>query len=221
MNLDSLCKIYINNFFELYPLFNFFSISYLTPFYINLPLFIFNILVIFGANAIFYPEFLIEKRIFDNNRNKIYYPLMKEYIKILISIGIAIILNLIMKLIIIISIQYKTKLQSFSNTDEKLRKEFIKKFNMKFLIRRIIALFLMFIISFSLFYYVVAFCRMYQKTQLNWIIGSIYGILAEWIILCPIYIFIISIVQYKWKEDWTYYMKRLFFFLKNNFNNIF
>ena len=128
------------------------------------------------------------------------------------SIGAAIILNLIMKLIIIVSIQNKNKLQSFSNTDEKLRREFIKKFTMKFLIRRIIALFLMLIISVCLFYYVVAFCRMYNQTQLNWIIGSIYGILGEWIILSPLYIFIISIVQYKWKEDWTYYMKRLFFF---------
>jgi hypothetical protein len=53
---------------------------------------------------------------------------------------------------------------------------------------------------------------MYNQTQLNLIIGSIYGILGEWIILSPLYIFIISIVQYNWKEDCTYYMKRLFFF---------
>ena len=89
----SFCKIVYNNLFELYPLFNVFTVSNLNPFYLNISLFVFNIFIIFGANAIFYPEFLIEKRIFNNDRNKIYYPIIQEYIKILISIGASIIFN--------------------------------------------------------------------------------------------------------------------------------
>ena len=208
----SFCKIVYNNLFELYPLFNVFTVSNLNPFYLNISLFVFNIFIIFGANAIFYPEFLIEKRIFNNDRNKIYYPIIKEYIKILISIGASIIFNFIMKLIIIISVEKKNKLKSYSNLEEKIREDKIHKFHMKFLGKRLIALILMLIISLGLFYYVVSFCMFYKQTQINWILGSIYSLLIEWIILAPINILIISIIQFNEKIDWTHYMKRLFLF---------
>ena len=208
----SFCKIVYNNLFELYPLFNVFTVSNLNPFYLNISLFVFNIFIIFGANAIFYPEFLIEKRIFNNDRNKIYYPIIKEYIKILISIGASIIFNFIMKLIIIISVEKKNKLKSYSNLEEKIREDKIHKFHMKFLGKRLIALILMLIISLGLFYYVVSFCMFYKQTQINWILGSIYSLLIEWIILTPINILIISIIQFNEKIDWTHYMKRLFLF---------
>jgi hypothetical protein len=179
---------------------------------LNISLFVFNIFIIFGANAIFYPEFLIEKRIFNNDRNKIYYPIIKEYIKILISIGASIIFNFIMKLIIIISVEKKNKLKSYSNLEEKIREDKIHKFHMKFLGKRLIALILMLIISLGLFYYVVSFCMFYKQTQINWILGSIYSLLIEWIILAPINILIISVIQSKDNTDWTHYMKRLFLF---------
>ena len=118
----------------------------------------------------------------------------------------------LIKLIIIISVEKKNKLKSYSNLEEKIREDEIYKFHMKFLGKRLIALILILIISLGLFYYVVSFCMFYKQTQINWILGSIYSLLIEWIILTPINILIISIIQFNEKIDWTHYMKRLFLF---------
>ena len=118
----------------------------------------------------------------------------------------------LIKLIIIISVEKKNKLKSYSNLEEKIREDEIHKFHMKFLGKRLIALILILIISLGLFYYVVSFCMFYKQTQINWILGSIYSLLIEWIILTPINILIISIIQFNEKIDWTHYMKRLFLF---------
>ncbi len=117
-----------------------------------------------------------------------------------------------MKLIIIISVEKNDKLKSYLNLEEKIREDNIHKFHMKFLGKRLIALILMLIISLGLFYYVVSFCMFYKQTQINWILGSIYSLLIEWIILAPINILIISVIQFKENIDWTHYMKRLFLF---------
>ena len=118
----------------------------------------------------------------------------------------------LIKLIIIISVEKKKKLKSYSNLEEKIREDEIYKFHMNFLGKRLIALILILIISLGLFYYVVSFCMFYKQTQINWILGSIYSLLIEWIILAPINILIISIIQFNEKIDWTHYMKRLFLF---------
>ena len=118
----------------------------------------------------------------------------------------------LIKLIIIISVEKKNKLKLYSNLEEKIREDEIHKFHMKFLGKRLIALILILIISLGLFYYVVSFCMFYKQTQINWILGSIYSLLIEWIILAPINILIISIIQFNEKIDWTHYMKRLFLF---------
>ena len=82
-------------------------------------------------------------------------------------------------------------------------------------LRRIISSGVMVILIIFFFYYSVAFCGVYIQTQKNWFYSGIWSLFWNWVIFAPIYIVIISVLEYKKHvidDPVIYYMKRLFCF---------
>ena len=84
----------------------------------------------------------------------------------------------------------------------------------EFHIRKIIAYLIILIFTLFTFYYVIVFCSLYKNTQMSWLISGVWSLLLEWVILCPLYILIISLVEKKGRSQRisSYYMKQLFLF---------
>ena len=220
-NIQS-CIFY--NFKELHPIATLCRVSLISPLILNSILFVFNTLILFGFNALLYPESLIEKRIFDKKRNNFDYPMRKEFHKIILSILCQIALCVIIKLIILVTLKkrndFKTAIKKSCTIDKhkNLSNELVVKieqFQDEMFYRRIISSFIMTIIIIFFFYYSVAFCGVYIQTQKNWLFSGIWSLFWNWIIFAPIYIVIISIIENKRQDindPIVYYMKRLFFF---------
>jgi hypothetical protein len=210
-NKEPFKKILIRNILEHYPLVTFFNNTLFNPLLFNICVFAFNIVLIFGSNSLFYFESIIEKRISNKNRNQFIYPLSNEILKIIISIIFSMIGMLIIRAIMIIPRIKNKKLKQFVDSENEINENKVLK---GFFIRRIISCIIMLIFSVFLFYYTIVFCSLYKNTQINWIIGGIWSLLIEWVILCPIYILIISIVEKKGRsqKESSYYMKKLFLF---------
>ena len=215
-NKESFIKILGNNFLHHHPLLRFSRITYFKPILTNISLFAFNCSLIFGTNAAFYFENLIEKRIYDENRNKFTYPFKYEIVKMILSLLTSIFGMVIIRLIMIISRKKVRQIREFNEkkhfTNEK---EFRKLFELKgYLIRRIISCIVMLVITCFFFIYCLVFCSVYKNTQFNWFVGGILCLLFEFFILAPIYILIISIVEKKGgiKKTTSFYMKKLLLF---------
>ena len=116
-NEEPFKNILIKNLFEYYPLISFCHESLYTNLFINICFFAFNILSIFGGNAFFYFENIIEKRIPNNKRSTFIYPLTKEIVKIIISIIFSMIGMLIMRLIILIPRLENKKIHQLETTE--------------------------------------------------------------------------------------------------------
>ena len=210
-NKESFKIILVRNIIEHYPLITFFNNTLFNPRLFNICLFAFNIVLVFGANSLFYFESIIEKRIPNNNRNEFMYPITKETLKIIISIIFSMIGMLIIRSIMIIPRIKNKKLKQFLESENEIHENKVLK---GFLIRRIISCIIMLIFSVFLLYYTIVFCSLYKHTQINWIIGGIWSLLIEWVILSPLYILIISIIEKKGRSQKvsSYYMKKLFLF---------
>ena len=215
----------LNNIKELHPITSLCRVSIISPLIINSIFFVFNILTLFGFNALLYNESLIEKRIYNKNRNNFDYPMLKEFHKIIFSILCQIGLCLIAKLILLVTLdqrkQFENSLRNCSRIrGEKMNNDIqikIKDFQDVMLIRRIISCGVMVLIIIFFFYYSIAFCAVYIKTQINWFYSGIWSLFWNWVIFAPIYIIIISAIQYKKQDIYSrsfviYYMKRLFIF---------
>ena len=212
-----------DNFKELHPLATLCRVSLISPLILNSIFFVFNTLILFGFNALLYYESLIEKRIFKPNRDNFDYPMLKEFHKIILSILCQICLCVIAKLILIVTIRQKNilkeDLKQCKNPDRiHLNNDVVNKidqFQDDMFLRRILSSAFMTIIIVFFFYYSVAFCGVYINTQRNWFFSGIWSLFWNWVIFAPIYIGIISFLEYN-KQDSNnatiYYLKRLFFF---------
>ena len=205
------------NFKELHPVASLFRVSIITPLIMNSWFFIFNTINLFGFNALIYLESLIEKRIYDKNRDNFAYPMRKEFGKIILSILLQVILAIIFRLIVLISLDRRNRLngeiKSCKDIIETSRK--VSRFEKKVLLKRIIAGILMLVIYVFFFYYCVVFCGIYINTQRNWFFSGIWSLFWNWLVFSPIYIIIISLIEAKSRTSYTpsvYYMKKLFFF---------
>ena len=107
---DDLKSCLLRNLKELHPVASLFRVSVISPLIINSLFFAFNTSNIFGFNALMYFENMIEKRIYDNNRNNFAYPLRKEFGKIILSILLQMILITIIRFIALISFDDKKTL---------------------------------------------------------------------------------------------------------------
>ena len=151
--------------------------------------------------------------------------MLKEFHKIIFSILCQIGLCLIAKLILLVTLDQRKQFENSLRNCSRIRGETmnndiqikIKDFQDVMLIRRIISCGVMVLIIIFFFYYSIAFCAVYIKTQINWFYSGIWSLFWNWVIFAPIYIIIISAIQYKKQDIYSrsfviYYMKRLFIF---------
>ena len=212
----------LSNFKELHPLSVLCRVSIISPLIMNSWFLVFNILCLFGFNALIYCEGLIEKRIYDKKRNYFDYPMRKEFPKIILSILLQIALTVIIKLIILVSPkQYEdleSKFRKCKMNNGEINNDIILRydnFQDEMFIRRLIGGFLMTIIIIFFFYYSVVFCEVYLNTQRNLVFSWVWSLFWEWVIFAPIYIVVISFLEHKKassKDPLVYYLKRLFCF---------
>ena len=213
----------LSNFKELHPLASLCRVSIISPLILHSWFFTFNLLTLFGFNALIYYEGLIEKRIYDKKRNYFDYPMRKEFHKIILSILCQVALTAIIKFIVLVFLKQRDNLEaSLKNCKLKVREEVnndivarIDKFENEMLIRRLIGGFIMLVIVTFFFYYTVVFCGIYINTQKNWIYGCVWSLFWNWVIFAPIYIVVISVLEHKKQDSYNplvYNLKRLFVF---------
>ncbi len=106
----SLFQSFKFNISHFHPIICIFYRSILSPLYFKFWILIFNISNLFGLNALFYNEKLIEKKIFNEYKDNLLYPVLYDYIVIIESIIASMILTFLIKLINLTSFQKKTKL---------------------------------------------------------------------------------------------------------------
>ena len=218
----TLLESILSNFKELHPISVLCRVSIISPLIMNSWFLIFNILCLFGFNALIYYEGLIEKRIYDKKRNYFDYPMRKEFHKILLSILLQIAFTIFIKLIVLVTPkQYEaleSKLRKCIMKDGEINNDIIVRhddFQDELIIRRLIGGSLMTIIIIFFFYYNVVFCEVYLNTQRNLVFSWVWSLFWEWVIFAPIYIVVISFLEHKkanLKDPLIYYLKRLFFF---------
>jgi len=215
------CILY--NFKELHPLATLCRVSLISPLILHSWFFTFNILTLFGFNALLYYEDLIEKRIYDKKRNNFDYPMRKEFHKIILSILCQIAITGLLKFLLMVFIRQRNNLKiSLSRCklkgDEPINNEIvsrIEQFQDEMLLRRLIAASIMIIIVAFFFFYSVAFCGIYIQTQRNWLFSCLWSLFWNWVVFAPIFIVIISIIEHKKGNSYdplVYNLKRLFFF---------
>ena len=212
----------LSNFKELHPLSVLCRVSIISPLIMNSWFLVYNILILFGFNALIYYEGLIEKRIYDKKRNYFDYPMRKEFHKIILSILLQIAFTVIIKVIVLVlPSQYEnleSKLRNCKMKGEEINNDIVVRhddFQDEMFIRRLIGGFLMTIIIVFFFYYSVVFCEVYLNTQRNLVFSWVWSLFWEWVIFAPIYIVVISVLENKKsnsKDPVVYYLKRLFFF---------
>lgn len=208
----SFTEIFKNNFFALHPVLSLFYSSIITPLPLTLAIFIYTIFNLFGFNALYFNETMIEDRIYHTFRNNFAYPMKTEFEKIMSAITTSIALNIIVRLICLVTLTQKEELgEALKNNKKEIRGE-VNKFNMRFLPRRIIAGVFMLGLSVFFYYYCVVFCGIYTNTQYGWFYSGIWSLMWNWIAYAPIYILIISLVENSGKTGCAYYMKKLFIF---------
>ena len=218
----TLLESILDNFKELHPISVLCRVSIISPLIMNSWFLVFNILCLFGFNALIYYEGLIEKRIYDKKRNYFDYPMRKEFHKIILSILLQIALTAIIKAIVLVWLkQYEyleSKFRKCKIKNGEINNDIIVRydnFQEEMFIRRLIGGILMTIIIIFFFYYSVVFCEVYLNTQRNLVFSWVWSLFWEWVIFAPIYIVVISFLERKkanLKDPLIYYLKRLFFF---------
>ena len=135
------------------------------------PFFAFDVLNMFGFNALFYTEGLIENKITDNERDKFVYPVKNEFGKIIISLVLSVVFLGIVKAIA------------------------LEIYNKSLIIRRIIAIVIMLVFDIFLFYYCVVFCGIYANAQNGWFYSGVWTIFFVWIVIAPLIIFVLTVIE--------------------------
>ena len=219
----SLYDCIILNFKELHPIAALCHVSIISPLIMHSWFFVFNTLTLFGFNALIYYEGLIEKRIYDKKRKNFDYPMRKEFHKIILSILCQVVLTVLIKLLMIVWLKQREELKmSLTKCTLKYNESInadivfkVEQFQKQMLFKRLLGALLMLFIVIFFFYYSVVFCGIYVKTQFNWFYSGIWSLFWNWVIFAPIYILVISIIEYKKENSFdplVYNLKRLFCF---------
>ena len=203
--------IFCKNFKSLHPLLSMCHQSILSPMIFTSWIFLYNLLNLFGFNALYFNETMLEDRIYDKHRDNFGYPMKTEFEKIMASISTCIALTIIVRLITLVTLSQKEKLTQQLQTN-KAREQVIGEFTKSMLVRRIIAGVFMLALNVFFFYYCIVFCGMYVNAQYGWFYSGIWSLFFNWVAYAPLYILIISVIESSGNESCAYYMKRLFVF---------
>ena len=211
---NNFSSIFISNLKYLHPLLSICRTSILSPIMLNSWVFLYNIINLFGFNALYFNETMIEDRIYDKHRDNFGYPMKTEFEKIMSAIATSIVLTIIVLAINLVTIDSKNKLSSdiMSAKSNEEKERVISEFSSGMFVRRIISGVFMLALNVFFFYYVVVFCGIYVNTQYGWFYSGLWALFFNWVIYAPIYVLIISLVEMKGGNNCVYYMKQLFVF---------
>ena len=143
------------NIQDLHPIISLARASVIQPLILQSWFLTFNVLNLFGFNALLYLESLIEERIYKPYRDNFAYPMRKEFGKIILSILCQVILCFLIKLIVLVSYNdkenLKTEARQYYESNEKLYidnsiVETANKFEKKYFLKRLIGGLIMLII---------------------------------------------------------------------------
>lgn len=168
-------QIVMKNLCSLHPISTLCKSSILMPIVFNIWIFIYNIFILFGFNAVYFNETMIEDRITNKSRNDFVYPMKTEFEKIMASIATSIALTIIVRAISLVTMTKKTELSNnLNNAKSNEEKQSIaNNFAKSYLARRIISGIFMLALIVFFFYYCVVFCGIYIKTQYGWFYSGI------------------------------------------------
>ena len=210
-----LWNLYLKNLLELHPVVGLVRPSFITPLLVRIPVFVFNVLVMFGFCAVYYSDRYIENRMENKDRNEFKYPMRHEFPIIIGAICTAMLFTVILKAIILPSFTRKIKLaeeiSAKQGTDE--RNKVLEQFNIELAIRRTIGgIFATALIVF-MYYYTVVFCGVYPKTQHGWAISCFWTLFLVWLLFAPFFILVVAIVEtLNCSIPLNYYIKKLFWY---------
>ena len=205
------CSLLYSNFLSLHPLLSIFHETFLSPIIFTSWIFLYNVLNLFGFNALYFNETMLEDRIYDKHRDNFGYPMKTEFEKIMAAISTCIALNLVVRAISLVL--YKDAniiLEELASKKENSKE--VKDYNFVLMIRRIIAGVFMLGLNIFFFYYCVVFCGMYVNAQYGWFYSGIWSFFWVWVVYAPLYILIITWIESCGNKICVYYMKRLFIF---------
>ena len=208
-------SVFIDNMKELHPLCNLCRPSIISPILFNLWLLMYNIIILFGFNALYFSEDMLIDRIESKDRDNFGYPMKTEFERIMSAIATAVALNLIIRAICLVTYQARdeisNRIQSTHNPEEK--KNVLIDFSNSFIVRRIIAGIFMLGLSIFFWYYTIVFCGIYVNAQYGWFYSGIWALFWNWVAYGPFYILIISSIEMvEGMDKCAYYMKRFFVF---------
>ena len=208
-------SVFIDNMKELHPLCNLCRPSIISPILFNLWLLMYNIIILFGFNALYFSEDMLIDRIESKDRDNFGYPMKTEFERIMSAIATAVALNLIIRAICLVTYQARdeisNRIQSTHDPEEK--KNVLIDFSNSFIVRRIIAGIFMLGLSIFFWYYTIVFCGIYVNAQYGWFYSGIWALFWNWVAYGPFYILIISSIEMvEGMDKCAYYMKRFFVF---------
>ena len=208
------CSILSKNFMSFHPITSICYSSLISPMIFNSWVFLYTTLNLFGFNALYFKESMLEDRVYDKHRDNFGYPMKSEFDKIISSIVTSLALTVIVRAIALVTFANKEELVNAirSCKERKDRDDIIDKFNKKMLIRRIIAGVFMLALNVFFFYYCVVFCGIYTNAQYGWLYSGIWSLFWNWVVFAPVYLLIISAVESSGAKVCAYYMKQLFVF---------
>ena len=207
-------KIIQHNFLELHPIVSIAYNSIITPNIVSSWFLLFNVINMFGFNAVYFSEDMFEDRIADKHRDNFGYPMKSEFDKIMSAISTSVLLALFVRLLVLVPYFIKNDLADEILRAKNQRNKFgvIQDFNYRMLPRRIIALVFIVLLDVFFWYYTIVFCGIYVNAQYGWFYSGIWSLMWVWVVYAPIYILIISLFEHCGNQCCVYYMKRFFIF---------
>ena len=160
---------------------NFFFNTFISESFINIRsikinLFCFRLEVIFVFNALFFTEKYISKAYYNNGKLEIITSLPKALYSCLVSILATIIFKLFTN-------NKKEVYKAIKEKDDKIEyNDLVKIVLERIKIKFIIFFILQIILSFIFFYYVTAFCAVYQNSNLYWLYGCLETLAIDFVI---------------------------------------
>ena len=206
---------FIGNLWYFHPITTLFQESLLCPIQLKIYLFFFNFSSLFFFNELLYTEKSIEKRIYDKHRNSFWYPMKKEFGKIISSIIISMALIFIIKFLLLTDYNKNNELIEVNKMEYDIKKRLFNDFQKEKYILNLIICIITIIIMVFIWIYSIGFCNIYFFAQRSWVFSGFWSLILEWIIFAPLYLYIVSYFDEKGENKdliISYYMKRLICF---------
>jgi hypothetical protein len=202
---------FINSIKELHPLISPFRPSLISDNLICTWLLFVNIFNNLGFNALYFANKMFRKRIQNEYRDNFFYPMGKEYHRIILAQLTSIGFTILIRAINIITLNKREEIIGQVSASEN-QEEVVKDYQKSFFVKKIISLIIILGLDVFFFYYTMGFCAVYRNTQYGWFYSVIWAMLFNWTLYGFFYIFVISLIESFGGVKSAYYMKRLFIF---------